>query len=110
MEHLSLPFLRNGCLILEEVDCISVVEEDRSEHRVDLGVTPMLAQNVSRVHVTKDVVKGDHLGCDSFPSVMEGQHLVSLAEIRVWDGTTGDYGLVVSEEIRSLPKVDSEIT
>ena len=99
MEHLSLPFLRIGWLILNEIDRISMIEEDRSEHWIDLGVSPVLTQNVSRVHVTEDVVKCDHLGRHCLPSVVEGEHLVSLAEVRVWDGSTGHHRLIISKEI-----------
>ena len=86
--HVSLA--AHSLLVLEfyKVQRITFVEQNRTKHRVHLSVSPMLAQDISRVDVTTNVVELNHLGRHSFARVVVGQSMVSLGESRVGNGPT----------------------
>ena len=45
----------------------------------------MLAQDISGVGFIANVVEYQHLRCNRLPSVVEGEDLVPLVELGVWD-------------------------
>ena len=47
-------------LFLEKLTSIARIEENRLENRPNVGVTPMLTQDISRVDVSCNVVESHH--------------------------------------------------
>ena len=55
----------NRCLVfdLDKIESVSSVEEEWSEGRVDLAVSPVFTEDVGWIDVARDVVEIHHLGC-----------------------------------------------
>ena len=51
-------------------------------------MSPVFAEDVGRIHVTRDVVECDHLGSNCFPRVMLRKRLVALGELGMWNRPT----------------------
>ena len=70
----ALPFDHGPELVLvldlDEVQGVSLVEQERSEHRVHLAVAPMLTKDVSWVDVAANMMEGNHLGGYAFACVV----------------------------------------
>ena len=78
-------------LDLDEVQCVSSVEEEWSECGVDLAVAPVLAEDVGRVDLPRDVVKAHHFGCHGLSREMIGECVVSLGQLRVGNSAALDH-------------------
>ena len=61
-----------------EICGVAFPEQDRLEYTPNLGVTPMLAENVSRVDFTRDENKSSYLGGDGLTYPMVGKNIVTL--------------------------------
>ena len=65
-------------LDLDEVQGVSLVEQERSEHWAHLAVSPMLAQDVSWVDIATNMMEGDHLGGYAFACVVVCECMVTF--------------------------------
>ena len=65
-------------LDLDEVQGVSLVEQERSEHWVHLTVSPVLAQDVSWVDIATNMMEGNHLGGYAFACVVVRECMVSF--------------------------------
>ena len=80
---------RVGILLqLYEVKRVASIEEEWAKHRVCLGMSPMLAEDIRRVGIPTDVVECDHLGGDCLAHAVVGQCMVTLGERGVGNGST----------------------
>ena len=59
-------------------------------------VGPMLACDVGGVFIARNVPKLEDLSGNSLADTMIGQGSPSLVELRMWDGTAGNYRFVAS--------------
>ena len=71
-------------LDLHQVQSVPLVEQEGTEHRVHIVVCPMLAQDISRIDVSWDVVEPCHSRGDALPGVVVAERLVSLSETGMW--------------------------
>jgi len=51
--------------------CVSLPEEDGPKYWPDLLISPVLAENVGRIHVTCDVIESNDLGSYGLSDVSE---------------------------------------
>jgi formylmethanofuran dehydrogenase subunit E len=58
----------------------------------------MLAENVSWVVDTIQVIHGNDLGCDSLAYSMERKGVMTLVELGMGNGRTVNHGLVVTKK------------
>ena len=65
----------------------------------NLGVTPMLNENVSRVYFSRDIDKSNHLGGNDLTYAIVGKHIVTLGYFTMWDGRTIDNTFVVTKYV-----------
>ena len=72
------PEARPLVLDFDQVKGVSLVKQERPKHRAHLAVAPMLTQDVSRVVVSSNVVKQNHLGGYSFARVVTRKSMVAL--------------------------------
>ena len=73
---------RLWCLIfLDEVVGVAFIEKQRTEQLVDLGVSPMLAENISDVVFTGYVVKRNHLRRHGLSHVVVCEGVVSFGQL-----------------------------
>jgi len=79
---------------------ISLPEEDGLKYWPDLLISPVLAEDVCRIHVACDVVESDDLGGYGLSDVMVGQRVMSLVQSRTEFCTAVDDRLVVSKHVR----------
>ena len=70
----------------QQLQGITPPEHDGLEDWPDLGVSPVLREDVSRVDLSWKVMKGDCSGCDGFPDEMVSKGVVSLLEWGVRHG------------------------
>jgi len=89
-----LPFGRR--LIVVSCHRVSLPEEGGLKHWPDLLMSPVLAENVGRTHVTCDVAGSDDLGGCGLSDVVARQRVVSLVQSRTEFGTAVNDRLVVS--------------
>ena len=87
------------CLVLDldKIKCVSSVEEEWSEGRVNLAMSPVFTEDVGWVDVTRDVMEIHHLGCHRLACKVVCECVVSFGELGMWDGTAFDNRLVVPE-------------
>ena len=50
----------------------------------------MLAEDISRVVFTRQMINRDHIGSNSLTDTVEGEGIVTLVEFGVWNGGTVD--------------------
>ena len=86
-------------LLILKTTLLPCPEKDRAKHGPDLLVSPMFAEDVSRVNHTKDVNKLRHLQCDSLPNMMVAQGKMPFLEDQVWDCCTCHHRLIVPKEV-----------
>ena len=67
-----------GVLIRKEIGCVTLPEHHWSQGRPDLGVSPVLTEDVSRIQFPRDVLKVDDSSCDGLSHIVVGQGMVSL--------------------------------
>ena len=72
-------------------------------------VSPVLGEDVCRIHLSWDVVKSNHLRRNSFPDAVEGKHGVSLVEFGVYSHAAVDNRLVVTKQIALLPNRNTQV-
>ena len=65
-------------MISHEIYGVTFLEQYSLEYTPNLGVTPMLAENVIRVDFTRDVNESSNLGGDGLTYAMVGNHIVTL--------------------------------
>ena len=65
-------------LDLDEVQGVSLVKQERSEHWMHLAVSPMLTQDVSWVDVATNMMEGNHLGGYAFACVVMRECMVTF--------------------------------
>ena len=59
----------------------------------------MLAENVSWVVDTIQMIHGNDLGCNGFTYMVERMGIMMLVELVMRDGGTVDHGLVVTKNV-----------
>ena len=91
MDNLSLPSIGiiNGGV--QEFGSVSLPEQYCSQHGPNLGVTPVLCENVSWIPLTWDVVERNDSCCNCFSHKVVSQGMMSLLEWGVRLGRTGDH-------------------
>ena len=65
-------------MISHEICGVTFPEQDRLEYTPNLGITPMLSENVSRVDLIRDVNESSNLGGDGLTYAMLGKHIMTL--------------------------------
>ena len=96
-------------VIRNKVHRITLPEEEWLQGWPGCLVSPLLAEEVSRIVSTADVMELGDTGSNAFPDLVEGQGIVALVETRVWHGGAVDDGLVVSKHHRTSLDMDSKI-
>ena len=86
-------------LILEEFSGISLVEEKRLKESPNHLVTPMLGHNVSRIEFTGQMVETNEFGGNSFTNTVEGESVVALVKLGMWNGQAIHNGLVIAKHV-----------
>jgi len=79
------------------------------EQLPDLSVAPILAQDVSRVFVTINMVEPDDGSCNGFTTSVKRQSIVAFEELGVWNHRTIHHQLVVSKHVHFLVDWDTQI-
>lgn len=97
----SLPWGVYNGRVFEEYNILTVVFE---------GVCPMLAQIISKVDLTRDMVELDYPGSDGFTNAMERQSRMALVELGVRLGGTLNNGLVASKHIALVADTDAKVS
>ena len=87
-----------------------MIEKDRAEITPDLLVTPVLAENVSWVVDTIQVIHGNDLGCDGLTYAMERKGIMTFVELGMGNGRTVNHGLVVTKDIAPWPDWNTKIS
>ena len=59
----------------------------------------MLAEDVCRVDVTRDMMKGNNLGCNGFAYTVVGKGMPALVKATMWQGGAVDKALIVTKEV-----------
>ena len=94
---------------LEDIHRISRPEEERLEQGLDLGMAPVLAEDVGGILVAIDMVEGDDLCSDSLTHTVKGQGRVPLVELEMRDGRAVDNAFVITKHVALVPDGNSEI-
>ena len=58
-------------LCVDRFEGIALPEQNALEHRPNLRISPMLAEDVGRVNSARNVVEGDETSCDGFSNSMK---------------------------------------
>ena len=95
-----LHWIGGGESIQEQIRSVPSPEQHCLQRLPHLCTSPMLAEHVSRVHCSRDVVEVHRVGRYRFTSEMIGQCVVSLLQRGMQHGGTGDNGFVVSKHLR----------
>ena len=97
-------------MISNEICGVALPEQDRLKYTPNLGVTPVLAENVSRVDFSRDVDKSSNLGGNGLTYAMVIKHIVTLGKFTMWDGRTIDNTLVVTKHVICLTYWDPQVS
>lgn len=70
-DNIILVVLLLRTFLIKQVSGIALPEEERLKGRPNLSVFPMLAENVTRVELSRQMEEGTNLRCDGFAHSME---------------------------------------
>jgi len=70
----------------------------------------MLAEDISRVDGSREVMKGHHTRCNCLTDTVKGQNSVPFVEPGMWDGGTIYHSLVVTKHVAFVANGDSKVT
>jgi hypothetical protein len=94
-----------------ELSRVALKEEKWLEVVPDLQVLcPKLAENISRVENTFEVMHLNELGSNGFANMMEGQCIMMLVQLCMRDSQTVDDHLVVTKDVALVSKRNIEVT
>ena len=74
-------------------------KEEGFELRPDGGVSPVLAEDVSRIDLSVDVEELDHSRGNGFTDTVEGEGRVAFVQLAMGDGGGVDHSLVVTKHV-----------
>ena len=89
---------------------VSRPEEDGPQLRPDLGIPPMLAEDISGVQGSCDVVVLDNTRSDGLLDSVIRKHNVSLVQSRVWDSAAVHNRAVVTKHVGTALYRNSEVS
>ena len=92
-----------------EISCITRVEEKRLKDPPDPCITPMLAEDISWVELTRKVMECHDLGCNGLMHPMEGESIVVLMKLGMGNGGAINHGLVVTKHVALVPNRNSKV-
>ena len=75
---------------IQQVGCVYHPEEHRAQSRPDLGVGPMLAEDVNEIEAPRDVLKVHDAISNGFPSEVVGQCVMPFLQWGMWDSAACD--------------------
>ena len=93
----------------KQVQCVSTPEHQWLKDFPYLLISPMLAEDVSRIDPTVNVVETQHFRCDGLTDPMEGQRRMTLVKPGVWDRTALDDRFIVAEHVALVTDWDSKV-
>jgi len=70
----------------------------------------MLAEDISRVDGSREVMKGHHTRHNSLTDMVKRQNSVPFVEPGMWDGGTIYHSLVVTKYVAFVVNGDSKVT
>ena len=97
-------------LRLGEIHGISCPEEKRLQKVPDIGISPVLAQNIRWILNTWNVLEYHKSSSNSLSHIVEGEHVVPLMELPIRDGRALDHRIVVFKHAGAFVDWDSAAT
>jgi hypothetical protein len=95
--------------LIIELGHVTLKEEKWLEVVPDLWIRPMLAEDISGVENTFEVMHLNEFGSNGFTNMMEGQCIMTLVQLCMRDSQTVHDRLVVTEDVALVSKWDAEI-
>jgi hypothetical protein len=93
-------------LVLIKISRVALIEKQWLENAPGLLIlAPMLAKDIGRVVLTHQMVDSNNHGSNSFADTMEGESIVALVKLGMWNGRTVHDTVLLSPNMKLLCRI-----
>jgi hypothetical protein len=98
--------------MLKQISCFTLVvqKQDLLQNVPNLLVTPVLAENFSRIVLSsRQIVDSNNLVSNSLADMVEREGIMVFVKLGMWDSTTIHSSLVVPEHVARVANQNAKI-